>query len=256
MITLLPPAKSLNEEKIFDKTKTTQPWFNDNAQEVVKVLKKLSSKDIQKLMKVSELIADLNVERFSTFSKEHNETNSYPALYLYNGDTHKQLERDTYSTEELGYAQDHILFVTGLYGLLRPLDLVQPYRLEFGRKVAVGKTKNLYEYWEDILANKLNELSAEKNADAILNACSKEYAKAINPEKITVLVVTIEFLEKKNNDYKVVGVLSKKARGAIGNWVIKNQITNIEKVKKFTGNRYRFDERRSSESHFVFIEDR
>lgn len=254
MITLLPPAKSLDENASFDSGAVTQPWFMDQASEVIKVLKNLSSADIQKLMKVSKGIADINVERFSSFTKKHTTKNAYPALYLYNGDTHKQLERDEYSKKELEYAQNHILFVTGLYGLLRPLDLVQPYRLEFGRKVAVDKAKNLYEYWEDVLANKLNEYVAEKNTKAILNACSKEYAKAINPEKIRVPVVTVEFLEKKSGEYKVVGVLSKKARGSIGNWVIKNKITDIEDVKKFTGDRYIYDASRSTERHFVFKE--
>ncbi len=254
MLTLLPPAKTFDTSLHKEAILSTIPYFKEEAFQLAKKLGRKSASSIEKLMKVSPSIALLTKERFLQFEKEFGNAFGKQALYLYNGETIKQLSRDSYTLRELKYIQKNIRFISGLYGLVSPFDTIQPYRLEMKIKVSGSDYKNLYEFWENKIAQRINKLCAETGAQSIFNATSQEYAKVINPEKINVPVISVVFKERRGYAYKVIGTISKKARGSIVDFIVKNHITNIETVKEFTGMHYQFSVEDSTDVLYVFRE--
>lgn len=247
MLLLLSPAKTLD----FDPTdieKHTQPQFLEQSQTLIKTLKKYSSKKIQNLMGVSEKIADLNVTRYQDFSVPFDTANAKQAILAFKGDVYQGLSVEEFEEADLNFAQEHIGILSGLYGLLRPLDLMQAYRLEMGTKLKVNKYKNLYEFWDDSITKQINATGVQN----IINLASHEYFKSVKKEALEGNLWTVDFKENKNGKYKIVAFYAKKARGMMCNYIVKNRLEKPEDMKGFDMDDYQFNEELSSERHFVF----
>lgn len=249
MLILISPAKTLDYSTPSIQ-EFTQPDFTTDVKALVSVMKKKSAADIAKLMHISDNLANLNEERYKTFQKEFNFDNSKQALLAFKGDVYTKIDVDNYSEEDFAFAQDHLRILSGLYGLLKPLDLIQPYRLEMGIKLETKKGKNLYEYWDKKIAKAIDTVAAKK---PIINLASQEYFKAVDLKTLKSPVITIHFKEHRNDKYQVVGFFAKQARGMMTNYAIKNKITDPEQLKTFNEEGYEFSESLSSKSDWVFI---
>lgn len=247
MLLLLSPAKTLN----FDSTNIntyTQPQFLEQSKALVNTLKAYNSKEIQDLMGVSEKIADLNVSRYQDFSLPFDQNNAKQAILAFKGDVYQGLSVEDFDEAELNFAQEHIGILSGLYGLLRPLDLMQAYRLEMGTKLKIDDHKNLYEFWDDSITKQINATGAKN----IINLASNEYFKSVKKEALEGDLWTVDFKENKNGKYKIVAFYAKKARGMMCNYVVKNRLETPEAMKNFDMADYQFNEELSSERHYVF----
>jgi cytoplasmic iron level regulating protein YaaA (DUF328/UPF0246 family) len=249
MLILISPAKTLDYSTP-PIQEFTQPDFTTDVKALVSVMKKKSAADIAKLMHISDNLANLNEERYKTFQKEFNLDNSKQALLAFKGDVYTKIDVDNYSEEDFAFAQDHLRILSGLYGLLKPLDLIQPYRLEMGIKMETKKGKNLYEYWDKKIAKAIDTVAAKKT---IINLASQEYFKAVDLKTLKSPLITIHFKEHRNDKYQVVGFFAKQARGMMTNYAIKNKITDPEQLKTFNEEGYEFSESLSSKSDWVFI---
>lgn len=251
---LLSPAKSLDFTKTFEQPEPTTATFLDQADYLAKKMQKLSSKKIGKLMHLSTDLADLNYERYQAWEKpEHKTENNLSCVFAFTGEVYKGLDAATLSTQELNQAQQQIRILSGLYGLLKPLDLIYPYRLEMGTSWSVTpKTKNLYAYWGDKIAKKLNEEMAESGEDTIVNLASGEYFKAVDKKKLKAKVITPVFKEFKNGEYKIVMIFAKHARGAMARYIVQQNIQNAEELKTYKVDGYTFDVNQSTENEWVF----
>lgn len=253
MIILLSPAKTLNEtfpdflpnglEEEFQR-----PMFWQDTKILGEILTEKSPLDIQNLMHVSEKIADLNFGRYQSFPQIINTENSYPALNCFEGDVYKKIKQKDYSKKEWQFAQSHVRILSGLYGLLRPLDLMYPYRLEMGTKLLNPRGKNLYEFWGDSITDAINAAPSS----VVVNLASQEYFKVIKPKQLTGRLIHIDFKTRKKDQWKTVGILAKRARGTMTNWIIKNQIINPDKLKEFTEDDYQFMPQISDKNHWTF----
>jgi cytoplasmic iron level regulating protein YaaA (DUF328/UPF0246 family) len=248
MLLLLSPAKSLDFSSPISCQKHSLPIFATAACSLVLQLKKLDSKDLEKLMKISKKLAELNFERFQNFSEKFSAENSRQALLAFDGDVYSKIEKSTFGAKDFDFAQDKIAILSGLYGLLRPLDLIQPYRLEMGCNFKISG-KSLYQFWEEKLARELEN----RGCSAIINLASEEYFGAVNPQKISKKIINIVFKEKKAGALKIVGINAKKARGAMANFVIKNRIEKFLELKDFREEDYRFEKKLSDEENWVFV---
>jgi cytoplasmic iron level regulating protein YaaA (DUF328/UPF0246 family) len=215
---------------------------------LVENLKQKSVEDIQKLMKLSDKLSVLNYERYQEFSTDFNTHNSKAALFAFKGDVYTGLDADSFTNEDIQFATSCMRMLSGLYGVLRPLDLIQPYRLEMGTKLPVGKSKNLYEFWGNAISENLN--SIEQNY--IINLASNEYFKAVNKKVLNAQIIDIDFKEYKNNTYKTIGIYAKKARGKMLRFLIQNRITLPQKLQQFNEDNYEFNQELSTEHHWVF----
>lgn len=246
MLLLLSPAKTQNFEAPSRAPFSTQPIFKEEINELAKILKGYDANQIAKLMTVSEKIAELNHGRYQNFSDEFTSQNAKPALEAFQGDVYRDIETDNYSDTDFEYANDHIRIISGLYGLLRPLDLMQPYRLEMKTKLENPKGKDLYKFWDEKLAQVLN-----KERTTIVNLASQEYFKAIQ-KHLTSPLINITFKEKRGSDYKIVAIYSKLARGTMANWVVKNRIDSPDQLQDFAEDSYKFNKALSSSNELVF----
>ncbi len=250
MKVLLSPAKAINTENKICSNKFTEPLFIEEAGYLINKLKKFSKKKIKELMHVSDDIAQLNYDRFqnwdSVVSLNGERTQSIAA---FNGEAYRGLDAWSLSNDELDLAQEKVRILSGLYGVLRPLDVLYPYRLEMGTKWAVTPAKkNLYQYWGDKLANAIN---AEEQ-DVIINVASNEYFKAVNPKKLKARVITPVFKEFKEGEYKVIMVFAKNARGAMARFIVQNKVQDPEEIKLFNTGGYQYDANLSTENEWVF----
>jgi len=251
MILLISPAKTLDFDAI-DQAEYTTPVFLKETKKLVKVLKTKSATDIKALMKVSDKIADLNVVRYKSFKTPFTTENAKQAMYAFRGDVYTGLDADSFNKSQVKFAQKHLRILSGLYGVLKPLDLMQPYRLEMGTKLANKNGKNLYEFWGDKINKALNEeISAQKD-DYVINLASNEYFKSVQSKKLKGQVIDIQFKENKDGKYKIVAFFAKKARGMMCQYMIKNKLTKPEQLKGFNMENYLFNEELSDESTFVF----
>lgn len=254
MIILLSPAKSINSNISFNSSHCTQPIFGKNIAKIVSDFKKLSSNDLQGLFKISPQLAKLNYDRYQNFSNEFNQLNSAPAILSFNGDVYKNIDTESFSNEDLSYLKDTILILSGLYGLLRPMDYIQPYRLEMGTDLNKNKIllqqnySNLYNFWQNDICNYINQTKS----DIIINLASNEYFKAINPSLIKKRFIDIVFKDNKNGKLKIIGINSKRARGAMTNYAIKNKISSPDDLKQFNNFNYKFNCDLSNENQLVF----
>lgn len=247
---VLSPAKSLDYDSKLPTTKATEACFLNESLRINKLLKKKSAKSLSKLMKISDNLGQLNYERNQEWTLPFTKDNARQAIYAFNGDVYRGLDAYTIENKKLDKVQDTVRIISGLYGILKPLDLIQPYRLEMGTKFPVGKNKNLYEFWKKQVTQALND---ELDDDELfLNLASNEYFKAIDTKALKVPVINIKFQELKNGQYKTIAIFSKLARGLMARYVIDTNAKTIEDIKGFDLDNYRFTEDLSTDKELVF----
>ncbi|MCI2399784.1 peroxide stress protein YaaA [Aliiroseovarius subalbicans] len=251
MLVVVSPAKRLDETPPRDGMGTT-PVFLDQAGILAETASALSSAQLEKLMHISPKLGALNVERFAAFGSGQGEK---PALEMFAGDTYAGLDAGSLEPDELAYAQDHLRMLSGLYGLLRPRDLIAPHRLEMGSRLKNSRGKNLYEFWSDQVALALNAQAAKVGTDTLVNCASVEYFSAVDPAALSLRVITPTFLEERNGTAKVVSFFAKKARGSLARFMIQRRITNPEGLKDFDLGGYRFRGDLSEGDNWVFLRD-
>ena len=250
MKVLLSPAKSLDFKSQLPTKKNSDLCFQKEAEYLNSILKRKSPEDLSQLMGVSIKIADLNYERNNDWSLPFTKKNARQAVYAFSGDVYRGL--DAYSVEDykIDFMQNSVRIISGLYGLIKPLDLIQPYRLEMGTKLSFDNNKNLYEYWREKITNQLNlELSKD---EPVLNLASNEYFKAVNTKVLKSDVYSANFKEFKDGNYKTIAIFSKKARGMMTRYIIENNITDISSLKSFNYDGYVYHENLSSDKELIF----
>ncbi|WP_339863922.1 peroxide stress protein YaaA [Paremcibacter congregatus] len=252
MLVVTSPAKKLDFSEDVTRSNWTVPDFLDDSNILIEAAKKLTRDDLMKLMKISENLAELNYNRYRSFSLPFTPANAKQAVFAFTGDTYVGLDADSLDEDDLAYAQDHYRILSGLYGLLRPLDLMQPYRLEMGKKVATEKSKNLYEFWGDKLTEALNEQMKAQNTDILVNCASNEYFKAVHVKKLEGQVITPVFKEVKEGHARMIGMFAKKARGMMARYIIQNRVEQAEELKRFNLGGYKFQPSLSDETTLEF----
>lgn len=261
MIIVLSPAKTLKRLSLPHQEEIQKyfqsPSFLEETSYLVEKLKKLNEKDLEKLLDVSYPIARLNYERYKNFPEAFTFGESYPAIFLFYGDVYKGLSLQSYSIEELEFLQKHVRILSGLYGILRPFDLIYPYRLEMGTGFQKYRDhfgfSSLYEYWGKKITDFLNgELSTEKNR-YLINLASGEYFQVLQTSGLSCPVIHIHFQEFRNGKFTTIAVNAKRARGIMTNWIIRNRIDEVEKIKEFSLSGYRFSEEKSDPENFYFL---
>lgn len=254
MLTLLSPAKKLLNFKPPFTGETTEPELLKNALELIKIMKTKTAGQIAGLMDLSTDLADLNYHRYQQFNLDANPVNqSWPALYLFQGDVYQGLSASTWRQETIDYSQSHLRILSGLYGMLKPLDRIQPYRLEMGVRLTNPAGNSLYLFWKELVTDVLNQQLALQANPVVINLASTEYAKVIDEKRLNYPMITINFYEYKNNELKMIGIYAKKARGLMAKYIMQNQVDTIEQLKDFSEEGYRFNEESSTEHHLDFI---
>jgi len=251
MIVLLSPAKSLNFEPDVQATRS-QPRFKNETWNLASKMKTKKAKDLRDMMSISQKLADLNVARYHAFTKSHNRDNSKQAIFAFTGDVYQGLQADKFTRKDLEFAQDHVRILSGLYGALRPLDVIQPYRLEMGTKLKTDKGKDLYDFWGESVTRLINKDLKNSPTKAVINLASQEYCKVIKPEVLDAKIYDIDFREWRDGKFKFISFNAKKARGFMTHYIVKNKVTNPEKVKGFNLEGYTFNEELSSDTSWSF----
>ena len=255
MLIVISPAKTLDYETAPATNTATQPDFLDQSAKLIKELKQLSPQEVASLMNISDKLAQLNVARFEAWNKKFTPKNAKQAVLAFKGDVYTGLNADTLSEKQFEFAQKHLRILSGLYGLLRPLDLMQAYRLEMGTKFANQRGKDLYSFWGNRITNKLNGELADQKKPVLVNLASNEYFKSINTKELKAEIITPVFKDWKGGKYKIISFYAKKARGLMCRYAINNKITKVEKLKGFDYEGYSFNEAMSSEKEWVFTRD-
>ena len=254
MILLLSPAKTLD----FSETELTNhstPRLLADSEKLVSVLKKKSARSLKKLMNVSDAIAELNVDRFQSFETPFKLENAKQAVLAFKGDVYTGLQAETFDANDLDFAQTHLRILSGLYGVLTPLDLMQPYRLEMGTRLRQGRKKNLYEFWDKKITELINADLEDSGNDIVLNLASQEYFHAVKPAILKGKLFHVHFKELRNGAYKVISFNAKKARGTMANQIIKNRINDIEALKPLNVDGYQFNQELSDDTNLVFTKE-
>ncbi len=246
----LSPAKSLDFESKLPTTKSTEAKFLSQSERLNTLLKKKSAKSLSKLMSISDALGQLNYERNQSWELPFTKDNARQAIYAFNGDVYRGLDAYTIPTDKIGQLQEKVRILSGLYGVLKPLDLIQPYRLEMGTKLSVGKQKNLYAFWKKDIVKALND--ELKEDEIFLNLASNEYFKVIDTKALKVPVIDVDFKEFKNGDYKTIGIFAKLARGLMTRYIIDTNAETLEDVKGFKYEGYGFSESMSTDTELVF----
>ena len=244
------PAKSLITEGDWSKCIATHPVYLEKTVEIQKHLKKYKPKELMDLMHVSQNLADLNWQRNQDWSVPFTETNARPALFTFDGDVYSGIDANTIPTSDYDFLQERLRILSGLYGILKPFDLMQAYRLEMGTKMAIGKNKNLYDFWKKQLTEDLNK--ELKDNELFINLASNEYFKAIDVKTLKVPIITPEFKDYKNDKLKIISFFAKKARGLMVRYIVDNKVETIEDLKKFNYEGYAFDASLSTATNLVF----
>ena len=252
MLMVISPAKTLDYESPLATTRFTQPALLEKSQQLIEVARDLSPAQIASLMGISDKLAHLNADRFNSWQPEFTPDNARQAILAFKGDVYTGLQAETFSDNDFDFAQQHLRMLSGLYGVLRPLDLMQPYRLEMGIKFASPAGKDLYSFWGELLTDTLNDALAEQGDDVLINLASDEYFKAIKPKKLQAQLIKPVFLDEKNGKYKVISFYAKKARGLMSRYIIQNQLQKPEQLKAFDVDGYAFDAASSNVSEWVF----
>ena len=254
MITIVSPAKSLDYKTPVKTGKFSEPAFLEEASGLVNGLRKLSPEDLQELMNISESLAQDNHERYANWHRPFDLNNARQAIYAFKGDAYLGLKAEEFGTADLNFAQKHLRILSGLYGILKPLDLMQPYRLEMGRKFGVNGSRNLYDYWGSKLTDTLNqELEAQPQKKKILiNLASNEYFNSIRPRELNAEIVTPVFKDRASGQYRVLSFFAKKARGEMAAYIIRNRINSPGRLKDFDVDGYRFEEGESTKTRYIF----
>jgi cytoplasmic iron level regulating protein YaaA (DUF328/UPF0246 family) len=253
MIHILSPAKSLDFESELNIKTTTVPSLLKQSEKLITTLKKKSSKDLQKLMSISENLGDLNYERNQNWEGlERISERSRQAIFAFTGDVYQGIEAPTLSKTDVEYAQSHLRILSGLYGVLKPLDIIEPYRLEMGTSLTIGKNKSLYEFWGEQISLELNEALKNHEEKILINLASNEYFKAVDKKKLTAETISPQFKDAKNGKYKVIAFYAKKARGMMSRYILENKISRLEDLQGFDYGGYRYNADLSSAKEPVF----
>ena len=255
MLMVISPAKTLDYDTPPVIEQSTQPRFVEHSVELIDVLREKSPQDIAKLMSLSDKLASLNVARYGSWERESTLQNAKQALLAFKGDVYTGLNAEDFSADDFAFAQQHLRMLSGLYGLLRPLDLMQPYRLEMGTKLANARGKDLYAFWGERISQWLNEDLAAQGDQVLLNLASQEYFGAVKPKALNARIIDTVFKDQKNGQYKIISFYAKKARGLMARYVIKERLQDPEGLKDFNLDGYRFDAASSSENQLVFLRD-
>ena len=251
MIIIVSPAKRLNFDASTVRQRST-PLFLKDANRLVTQLRKLSAVEMQKLMSVSDKIADLNVGRFKLWDQSTTADKAKQALLAFCGDVYLGLDATTFAAEDFKFAQKHLRILSGLYGVLKPLDMIQPYRLEMGTRLKNKQGDHLYDFWGDRITEAINAELKKMPHAVLINLASAEYFHSIIPNKLAATIITPIFKEKKNGVYKVISFTAKRARGMMARHIIKNRITNPKSLKQFSQENYRYSDKLSTDTQWVY----
>lgn len=254
MIALLSPAKTLDESPV-QGLSTTQTRMQDKSMLLIKKLRPMSVGAVQELMSISEKLAVLNVNRFKAYSDTFSDENAKAAVLMFKGDVYTGLEASDFSEKEMAFAQGHVRILSGLYGLLRPLDLMQAYRLEMGSKLKIGSYKNLYNFWGDTITKLINDDLNNTEGNTVVNLASKEYFKAVNEDKLDGKLINIHFKEDRKGQLKVISFNAKKARGKMTQLIVKERVTNAQELKSLVANDYIFNTSLSTDKDWLFVKE-
>jgi len=253
MLLVLSPSKTLDFDTDYGLKDHTQPQFLKDSEQLVKKLRSFNEAQIGEMMEISPKLSALNVQHFKDFKTPFTLKNARQAILAFKGDVYEDIDVANYGKKQFAFAQEHVRILSGLYGLLKPLDLIQPYRLEMGRKLDMGKTKDLYGFWGARIAEALNGELERHKGQILLNLASQEYAGAISKKALKFPVVDIAFKEQKGDKIKIVALFAKIARGAMANFIIENQIDKIDHLKDFSSRGYKFAPKLSSASTLTFV---
>ena len=240
MISLLSPAKTLDFHSSFITPPLTRPIFFEDSLELVESLKSMTQMDIVNLLKISDSLAQLNFQRYQEFASSFPHAKSRPAITAFRGDVYKAFARQNFTESDYLFAQKHLRILSGLYGILRPLDAIQPYRLEMGTKLANSRGKNLYNYWKEKVTRHLTQMLEKHEQPLLLNLASKEYMSVIKVQELAFPIINITFKEERKDKLKVIPIQAKRARGIMANWIIKNQIDSPKQLLNFSEDRYTY----------------
>ena len=252
MLTLLSPAKTLDFDTPPVTSTATQPRFADDSAALVDVLKGYSPAQLGNLMKLSPALAELNVQRYHDWRLPFSAANAKQAILAFKGDVYTGLNADTLSAAQLEFAQQHVRILSGLYGLLRPLDFIQPYRLEMGTALPNSQGKDLYAYWGERITLAVNQALHSSGSEVLVNLASNEYFSAVKPKQLTGRLITPVFKDEKNGQYKIISFYAKKARGLMTRWIIEQQLNSPDLLPEFNAAGYRFSEEDSRGDTLVF----
>ncbi len=250
MLVIVSPAKKLDFESSAPISDYVEPKFIEKSEVLIKELKKCSPAEISKMMKLSEALTNLNVGRYKSFKTPFTPENAKQAIFSFKGDTYVGLDAESLNKTQIKYAQNHLRILSGLYGVLSPLELIQPYRLEMGTKFSCNGSKNLYEFWKEDLTAELNTIL--KKEKILVNCASGEYSGAVDFSRLNGEVVTPVFKDKKNDQYKIIGLFAKRARGMMARFIIENKVTEMEALKGFDSDGYKFNPSMSEGNELVF----
>ncbi|MCD6090887.1 MAG: peroxide stress protein YaaA [Bacteroidales bacterium] len=253
MLIVISPAKTLNFEQQAVTNHFTQNEFLPKSEKLIKELKKYSAKDLMKLMNISDSLAHLNRERFANWMLPFDSTNAKQALFAFKGDVYTGLDADLFNEKEILFTQNHLRILSGLYGVLRPLDLIQAYRLEMGTKLITKNQKSLYGFWGNSLTKKINEALKAQSDSILVNLASNEYFKALDKTKLKAEIITPVFKDFKNGEYKTISFYAKKARGLMSRFILKNELTGVDELKNFEMDGYFYSDIESSTNQLVFL---
>lgn len=252
MLIVLSPAKTLDYDTPPTTDEHTFPDFIDHSAELIAILKNLSPPQVATLMGISDPLAVLNVSRYASWSKVFTRENAKQAIFAFAGDVYDGLDAGSMTSRQLAYAQSHIRILSGLYGLLRPLDLIQPYRLEMGTRLANPRGKDLYAFWGELVTEALNKAFAKQKGHVLVNLASEEYFKVVKPNILDAEIITPVFEDWKGGKYKIISFYAKRARGMMARYAATNGITQPEKLKDFDMDGYAFDKAVSTDHEWVF----
>ncbi|MEP2029636.1 MAG: peroxide stress protein YaaA [Paracoccaceae bacterium] len=251
MLVVISPAKRLDWSEV--SVETSLPDFQEDANRLVRTARNLGLGELRKLMDLSPDLARLNRDRFRNFANDPVTQDTRPAALAFAGDTYQGLEAGSLEEDEMAYAQQHLRILSGLYGVLRPLDAIQPYRLEMGSRLKTRRGKNLYQYWRDGLAKALNAQANETGTDVLINCASQEYFGAVDLKALKLRVVTPTFMEVKSGTPKIVSFFAKKARGAMARYIVQNRLISAEALQDFDSGGYSFIPELSAPDNPVFL---
>ena len=252
MLAILSPAKTLDYQTPLPTNKSTQADFKTESKELIATLRKFAPAQIGSLMKISDNLAELNHRRYAEWQNQASNNNARPALFAFKGDVYLGLDAQTLGARDINFAQKHLRVLSGLHGLLRPLDLIQPYRLEMGTRLATRRGSNLYQFWGNKVTDNINKALAQQTNKVLINLASNEYYQVIQPERIEGRILNINFKELRDGKYRFVSFAAKRARGLMARYMIDNRVIRPSQLRQFDIDDYAFNEALSRDDEWIF----